>query len=61
MVEAILNLALMVIGIILMAIWIYALINYDGSECDGYKRGDCEKCPFPCDRYDPNQERKSDR
>lgn len=27
--------------------WIYSLVTWDGSDCDG---NDCDQCPFDCDK-----------
>ncbi len=44
MIGAALNLALCIFGAVVMAIWICALVKWDGKQhCDG----DCDHCPFP--------------
>lgn len=49
MVEAVFNLASLLLGLACLVIWIIALANWDGeSSCD---ESECDTCSFPCDKH----------
>ena len=49
MVEAALNLALLLLGLALAVVWVLSLAQYDGNA--GCCEGECDACPFPCDKH----------
>lgn len=49
MVEAALNLVLLLLGLALAVVWIVAIAQWDGTtDCS---EGECDACPFPCGKH----------
>lgn len=49
---AAINLIPIIVGVLIFAVWMHALVNWDGSTCDDDQ---CETCPFPCDKHDKHK------
>lgn len=50
MIEAVANLALLIIGAGTVAVWIASLVQWDGKSCEPNEK-DCDSCPFPCKHH----------
>lgn len=46
MIEAVMNLLLIILAVVFTGIWIAAVVEFDGK-CD---EKDCKDCLFPCER-----------
>lgn len=51
MLEAIANLALILLGAGTVVIWIASLVKWDGKGCNPNEQ-DCNSCPFPCEKQE---------
>lgn len=50
MMEAIINLILLIVVVACLIIWVVSLVNWDGEyHCD---KSECDTCPFPCKEHD---------
>lgn len=46
MIEAAVNLILIIAGAVFLVVWIISRVNWDGEyHCD---KSECDTCPFPC-------------
>ena len=51
MLEAIANLALILLGAGTVVVWIASLVQWDGKCCEPNEQ-DCNSCPFPCEQHE---------
>lgn len=40
----------LILGLVCLAVWLRALIDYDGSKPDTCEDCDPDHCPFPCEK-----------